>query len=267
MATPRWRQLADRLAAQIADGTYGPGDPLPYIRDLVEQGEGSKALVHQAFRALEAEGLVVSRRGKGTFVRRQRQQVRREPQRRYQWEKDRALLPEEERAKTGATEFDTGLELPELRFHSRYTTIPAPPQIARRFDVADGTLMLCRRYWTSSRDEDAPLSLIYSWLVHEVAAQNPDLLNQDNEPWPGGTMNQLLTIGIEVDHIVDEISTRSPNTEETEILALDSGVPVLILKKTSIDTNGKVAEYSEVALPGDRTQMAYTIPLKRWKKN
>ncbi|MEU0041325.1 winged helix-turn-helix domain-containing protein, partial [Streptomyces sp. NPDC006333] len=66
---PKWRDLADRLAEQIKNGEYAPGAQLPQIRELVDAGEGSKATVHQAYKALEAEGLVTSTRGHGTVVR------------------------------------------------------------------------------------------------------------------------------------------------------------------------------------------------------
>lgn len=68
---PKWRELADKLAEQIKRGDYAPGQQLPHIRELVEAGEGSKATVHAAYKALEAEGLVTSSRGHGTVVRQQ----------------------------------------------------------------------------------------------------------------------------------------------------------------------------------------------------
>ncbi|MGX1913576.1 GNAT family N-acetyltransferase [Streptomyces phaeochromogenes] len=66
---PKWRELADRLAAQIHRGDFATGQRLPHIRDLVAAGEGSKATVHAAYKALEAQGLVTSSRGHGTIVR------------------------------------------------------------------------------------------------------------------------------------------------------------------------------------------------------
>ncbi|WP_405798362.1 GntR family transcriptional regulator [Streptomyces sp. NBC_01506] len=65
---PKWRRIADRLAAQISDGTYPPGSRLPHIQELVSGGEGSTATVHRAYQTLEAEGLVRSSRGHGTTV-------------------------------------------------------------------------------------------------------------------------------------------------------------------------------------------------------
>ncbi|MEH0589834.1 GntR family transcriptional regulator [Streptomyces sp. B21-106] len=67
---PKWRQIADELGRQIADGVYPPGAQLPHIKALVAEGKGSVATVHKAYQALESEGLVTSSRGHGTKVRR-----------------------------------------------------------------------------------------------------------------------------------------------------------------------------------------------------
>ncbi len=40
-----------------------------------------------------------------------------------------------------------------------------------------------------------------SWLVYDLVASNPDLLDPSNEPWPGGTQHQLSTVGIELARI------------------------------------------------------------------
>jgi GntR family transcriptional regulator len=90
-------------------------------------------------------------------------------------------------------------------------------------------------------------------------------LDAANEPWPGGTQSQLNTVGIEVDHIIDELTARPPYADESTKLDLEPGVAVIVLWKTSVDITGRVVEVSEVILPGDRTQIEYTTQLKRWK--
>ncbi|MGW2050775.1 GntR family transcriptional regulator [Streptomyces sp. NPDC001858] len=65
---PKWRQLADDIAAQITEGVYAPGDRLPSVQALVRQGKGATATVHRAYQALEAEGLVSTAQGSGTTV-------------------------------------------------------------------------------------------------------------------------------------------------------------------------------------------------------
>src|SRR5205085_8821987 len=129
------------------------------------------------------------------------------------------------------------------------------------FHVPPGAKLLQRIYRTGLKKEKPPLNVIYSYLLYDLAAENPALLDASNEPWPGGTNHQLLTIGIELDRIIDHIATRPPGPEEVEALALSPGIAVFVLRKVSIDTTGQVAEVSDVILPGDRTEFVYTTKL------
>ncbi|MGW3363606.1 GntR family transcriptional regulator [Streptosporangium canum] len=262
---PRYLQVAEDLRDQILRGGLPAGQPLPSETVLSETYELSRTSVRNAIKLLKDWGLVRAEQGRGTYVRAPRQRVRRTTER-YQWEKNRVRLPEEERRKTGATEKDTGLTIDDLSFHAEYATIEATEDLATRFGVPAGTRLLHRVYRTASRKENAPLSLIRSWLVYDMAAVNADLLSADNEPWPGGTQHQLFTIGIEIDRIVDEVTARPPQPDEAETLDIEAGVSVLVLRKTSIDTEGRVVEIAESILPGDRTELVYTTQLERWSE-
>lgn len=65
---PKWRQLADEIAAQIREGIYEPDTRLPSVQAQVKAGKGATATVHRAYQALEAEGLVTTTQGSGTKV-------------------------------------------------------------------------------------------------------------------------------------------------------------------------------------------------------
>lgn len=261
---PVSQQIAADLRAQIKAGELAPGALVPSERELIEKYKTTKSTVGKAVGILRGEGLISSQVGRGLFVRHPRQKLRRHHSERYQWEKDRARQEVDERRKTGATEFDTGLQLADLKFHAAYTEINAPADLAERFQVPVGTRLLKRQYMTSSQSESAPLNMVTSYLVHDTAAINPALLDATNEPWPGGTQSQLHTIGIELDRIVDELTARPPLPDEARVLDLEPGVSVLVLRKTSVDINDRVVEFSEVILPGDRTEVVYTTKLNRW---
>lgn len=192
--------------------------------------------------------------------------VRRDNTERYQWEKDRVLLDEAGRRRTGGTEHDTGLPTTDLRFHAEYDRIDADEDLAAAFEVPIGTKLLRRIYWTSSRERGAALSVSHSYLPYELAQANLALLDADNEPWPGGTQHQLFTLGIELDRIVDEVRARPPSRDEADLLDLAPDDPVLAVRKTSIDTTGRVVEVADVVFPGDRTELAYATALKRWQR-
>lgn len=64
------QELADRIVTAIAIGAFSPGDRLPPERDLAAMQGVSRVTVREALKALSAQGLIVSRRGRdgGTFV-------------------------------------------------------------------------------------------------------------------------------------------------------------------------------------------------------
>jgi GntR family transcriptional regulator len=192
-----------------------------------------------------------------------RRKVRRSNER-HQWEKDRARAPREERAATGATEYETGLTVRDLAFSAEYRDAEADAELAATFDVPVGTRLLERIYRTRHRGEDAPFNVVRSHLVHDLVAANPDLLDAAKEPWPGGTHSQLRTVGVEIDRIVEHVTARPPTDAETAELGLAPGVPVMVLRKVSTSTTGRVVDVSEVTLPGDRTELVFTTTLARW---
>lgn len=259
----RYEQIADTLRAEINAGQLGRGERLSPETALAERFKVSVPTIRQALGVLQAEGLVEKRHGRGNFVRRPRTTIHRSNER-HQWEKDRVREPQSEREKTGATEHDTGLEVNDLVFHAEYHGATADDDLADTFGVPVGTALLERRYQTRYHQEDAPFTLVKSYLVRATVESNPDLLDASNEPWPGGTQSQLHTLGIELDRITERVTARPPTVEEAEDLGLTAGVSVLILRKTSIDTQGRVVEVSDITLPGDRTEMLFTTPLSRW---
>lgn len=261
----KYERAADDLRSKIRQGVFKPGERLPAETALAEVYKISVPTMREAMRVLRIEGLVLSHQGVGNFVRTERRKIRRTADR-YQWEKDRVRTSDDERSTSGATEKDTGHVLADLEFFAAFDSVLADEKLAETFGLPVGTRMLRRQYRTQSRHEDAPVSLITSYLVYDVAAQNPDLLDASLEPWPGGTQHQLSTVGIEIDEIEDVITTRPPSLEEAEALAINpEGVATFILRKSSTDTTGRVVEVSYVVLPGDRTEFVYKTKLKRWE--
>ncbi len=65
---PIYKQIAERIRADIAIGVYRTGEGLPSIRSLAIQLKVNQNTVHKAYGELEAEGLIVQRRGLGMFV-------------------------------------------------------------------------------------------------------------------------------------------------------------------------------------------------------
>lgn len=67
-ATPIYDQIVTRMRFAIASGTLSPGEALPSVRQLAMTLRVNPNTVARAYRELEAEGLVESQQGRGTFV-------------------------------------------------------------------------------------------------------------------------------------------------------------------------------------------------------
>jgi DNA-binding FadR family transcriptional regulator len=78
--SPRYRLVADALAARIVDGSLPVGAKLPPDRVLVEQLGVSRATLREALIALEVMGFLETRFGSGAYVARKHSATARPPQ-------------------------------------------------------------------------------------------------------------------------------------------------------------------------------------------
>lgn len=63
-----YEEIVQQFHALIRQGMLKHGDRLPSERELSEQFKVSRSSVREAIRSLELQGLVVSKRGSGTFI-------------------------------------------------------------------------------------------------------------------------------------------------------------------------------------------------------
>jgi GntR family transcriptional regulator len=65
---PAYKQIANRLASAMADGTLKDGDRLPTIREVNALLGVNPNTVAKAYRELMLQGLIEGQRGAGSFV-------------------------------------------------------------------------------------------------------------------------------------------------------------------------------------------------------
>ncbi|WP_066890337.1 GntR family transcriptional regulator [Clostridium nigeriense] len=64
----KYVEISNDIRNKIIDGIYLPNEKLPYEKDICDEYNSSKMTVKKALDILVAEGLLVKRRGSGTFV-------------------------------------------------------------------------------------------------------------------------------------------------------------------------------------------------------
>ncbi|MET7742089.1 GntR family transcriptional regulator [Streptomyces sp. NPDC005385] len=235
--TPKWRELADRLAEEIKNGEYTPGQQLPQIRQLVADGEGSKSTVHQAYKALEAEGLVTSSRGHGTVVR-QQVPLKRLGIARY----DKAKWRDGDEVAFIADRVASGRGYRRNEQTQTVSRVEASPLVSAALGLPEGAEVYARARLV--KEGDQPTHSLTSYYRPEHV-EGTRLV--DPTPGPagrGGGFRVLYDAGYEIDHMTEEIFARAATPDEVKLLQLPPGEPVVELHRTTYTASDTVVEFA-----------------------
>jgi GntR family transcriptional regulator len=185
---------------------------------------------------------------------------------RHQIEKDLALKSDAERAGIGEAETNLNMAIGEQRFTARYEQVAAGSEFAEALGIRPADPVLRRQWEATDPETGLRLSWSVSYIPLALVRSNPALLDEGNEPWPGGTQHQLSTVGIEIMRMIDEVSARMPTTVEKQLWGLPDGVPIIFCRRISLDADGRVVEISDADYPADRTELHFVTPLRAWSK-
>lgn len=238
---PRYQQIADALRSQIVAGDYQPGQQLPSERELRDRWKVSDRTIRVAVDQLRAEGLVVSRQGKGVFVREQAVPRR---------------LSTDIATSLGwyTTLARQGLQ-PAGR--TTVTEAPCPPEAAEWLGIDAGTEVTIRDRDLGTEGEP-PVMVATSHFPGWVIDKAPALA----DPSRGG-MPELLREAFGPTYSQDVLTVRMPTPAELERLDLPPGTPVQVIKGGTYDQEHRVLHFIEVVAAGGRIEFAYkygTVP-------
>lgn len=245
--------IAEELRREIESGELPPGASLPSEREMIDRFGVSKTTVAKAIAMLRAAGLVDSIRGRGVFV------PRRPPVRRISSERYQVDAGPQDTPQTSFTA-DQGIAWEEYRLDKAYRWIEADEALADLFGVDAGTRVLERRFVFYAKGEPSQMSRP-CLLASDV--EGTPVADPDREPWPGGTIAQLRSLGIVVDDITESVTARMPTPEEAATLRIGSGIPVFAITRRML-AGGRVVEVADpIVIPADRAILDYRIPLNR----
>lgn len=253
---PMYRQAADLIRARITAGEFGPGALLPSEAALGDRYGISRNAVRQALALLRSEGLITSEQGRGWMVREHRV-VRRMASSRYQAELDQTARPPKDRDEVPFT-YDHH-DFQHFELGRWFTEVPADEELAVVFGVEPGTLLL-RRTFTFYFDSE-PHRRSYSYLLADMVRGTP-IEDPRSEPWPGGTMAQLDSVGVRVDRVDETVTARMPALDEVDELRIDEGVPVLAVRRVMFAGDRVVEACVDIVIPADRVELHYRMDLR-----
>ncbi|MGW5689251.1 GntR family transcriptional regulator [Nonomuraea sp. NPDC003754] len=248
---PPSQRIADDLRALIASGELAVGDRLPSIPDLVRTYGVATNTAHSVIRALQSEGLVISRAGSGTFVRGR--------------PKVQPLIRAWYRTTPYGSPFKADMERQghEAAWSCESQTTIAPPEIRERLGLAEaGDLEDVVRTDYLFRADDEPAMLSTSWEPLALTSGTPVVLPEDGMLAGRGVAERMLSIGYPIDDWVEEVSARLGTTQECQRLDHAPGSVMVTIRRTYY--SGELAvETADIVIPGDRFLLVYSGKMGR----
>lgn len=243
--TRPWVRIAEDLRTTINAERLLPGQPLPTARELMDRWGVARQTVQNAVDQLRAEGLVISKPGRGWYV------AGRHPVRRLA----RGRLSRAERAAgRGAflTDSAEGGWRPEVSVEVGRAA--ADDRVAELLGLSEHRDVVVRQ--RVMRADGEVVQLATSYLPADIAA---DTAIERPDTGPGGIYARLEELGYRLTHFEESVRGRPPLPSEASELGIPYGYPVLAV--TRIAWSGEIAvELNDIRSAADRFELVYTRP-------
>ncbi|HEL1592993.1 TPA: GntR family transcriptional regulator [Streptococcus suis] len=217
----KYNVIANDVRRKILDGIYKANDQLPFEKDLCEVYEVSKMTVKKALDILVAEGLIIKRRGAGTFV------------------KDLSV-EDMEKMVVGSQMIGTSAYYPTRTVTSKvlhFEIIAASEKVANKLNIPIGSFV-----YDIERVrilDGSPLVMENTFMPVSVI---PDLRLKNVEE----SIYEYIqdTLGMKIQSAHRNITVRKASDSEVTHLELEQGDPVGIVEQIGFLSNGTTFEYS-----------------------
>ena len=241
-----YRQLADLLRRDIYSGTLKPGAKLPTERELMDKHDSSRNTIRLALGELANEGLIVSSRGRGTFVRERRPLL---------FHASRSESSERRAASaTDAWVSDVIEQGRNPRQNIEVAIVEPPATIASLLGLNEGASAAVRR--RTQFVDDEPDSLSASYFPLEIVRDSEIMSPQDITRGANKVLDEL---GYAQVRYVDRLTARMPTPDEVDILHIGAGIPLQEHSRTGYDVNDRAVRVAVTTLPADRHVVQYEL--------
>lgn len=217
-AIPLHHKVYVVLRQQIVDGQYSPDAAMPSEQELARTFEVSRITVRRALERLQREGLVSRARGRGTFAR-------------------PSMLPAGEQINLRglfenllAMGLRTRVKLVEVAY------LPASPTIAEILKVKPEAFV--QRAIRLRYHRDVPFSHLTTYLPEDIAAhcKEEDLADKP-------LLLLLERAGVKVTAGEQVISAKLADPIVAPLLEVETGSPLISVKRIVLDQNERPVEY------------------------
>jgi len=229
-------QLKTQLQERIDQGEWRPGDLIPSEAELGQSFEVSRTVVRQALQDLTYQGLVVRRKGKGTFVAQPKIA-------------SRALVQSLE----GFYQDLAERGVPVVNQVLEQVLVPADTEVASNLGLE--ALVPVVKLVRLRLVEGEPIVLVTSYLPYERCRS---LIQADLQK---RSLYAFLDeeCGLKIGRGSRSIEAVLAGEAEAKLLKLKVGAPLMRLRSVSYTSDGAALEYFDALFRGDRSRFEVEI--------
>lgn len=224
---PMYYQIMRQLLEKIQGGEFAVDSALPPERELAENYKVSRMTVRQAIIELVNEGILVRRKGIGTFV----------------------APPKLEQALSRLTSFTEDMAQRGMKAGAKvisFDEIVPEPTIRKTLALETGDKAYeCVRLRLA---DDVPMALETTTLPVSLC---PGLKRQDLE---NQSLYRLLAEhwGVRLDYATQSIEPACASPHEASLLHVAQGMPLLLMHRITYNQDGRAIEHVKSLYRGDR---------------
>jgi GntR family transcriptional regulator len=236
---PYYVQVKEALRECIERGEWRPEDQLPSETELCEMFDVSRIVIRQALREMSYEGLVLRRKGKGTFVARPR------------------IMGGLVQELTGFHQDMTRRGHQVLTRVLKQAVVPATSEVAGHLQIPPGVqvVQLDRLRFVDGE----PMVLVTTYLPRQLVPglESEDLSTRSLYEY----LEQRLGLVIARGHRT--IGAVAAGELEAQLLGIEKGAPLLSLHSVSYLDDGTPLEYYYALHRGDRSSFEVELIRRR----
>lgn len=224
---PLYQQLYEILRRKIQDAEWRPGDIIPPESEMIELYQVSRSTVRQVLDILVHEGLIYRQRGRGTFVTHPT----------LEQGMTRIISFTEDMIQRG---YEPGTEVLFAGL------VPAPDEIAQKFDVEQGEELARIRRLRLADGE--PMSIEESHLIHRYCR---NVLQHD---YASNPLRKVLEqdYGIRLVRAKQVIRAILAPNELANLLLIKPRSPLLFIERVTFSDQGIPVEFIRIYYRADR---------------
>ncbi len=237
---PRYFQIFQDIYNKIEEGIYSNGDKLPSETELCDYYKVSRGTIREALKSLMQQGLIVSERGRGTFI----------TTNKIAQDVNQLMGFTEVMKKNGKSASGRIVEI----------NIKKPNSVVKKHMKLKDDAMVVRiirlRY-----GNDMPMIIEKSYYSHEIFKPLLDYDLEKESIYDLLYQHTTYRLGNAIQDIEAAIAT--PN--ESELLNINIGAPLLLMTRLILLKDGTPFEYTKDSYRADK--LKFTIQTKAYEES